>query len=201
MEEMGFNVHRNCPLAWKTNAVSWKTVRGDRSSNAETSFAEFRPCFRQGQVYCISLRGRKTLLRFWATVCETVRHVLSDRCLSVLSVTLVYCGQTVGWIKMKLATQVCLGPRQIVLDGTQLPLPQSGRGSPIFSPYIMAKWLDGLRCHLVAYVGRPRPRQLCVRWGPSSSLPKRGQSPPHNFRPISIVVERLDGSKCHLVRR
>jgi len=41
---------------------------------------------------------------FWATVCKTVRSVLSDRCLSVcrvcpvlsvLSVTLVYCIQTV----------------------------------------------------------------------------------------------------------
>jgi len=32
-------------------------------------------------------------------------------CLSVcLSVTLVYCGQTVGWIKMKLDMEVGLGP-------------------------------------------------------------------------------------------
>ena len=29
--------------------------------------------------------------------------------LSVLSVTLVYCGQTVGWIEMKLGTEVGLG--------------------------------------------------------------------------------------------
>jgi len=29
--------------------------------------------------------------------------MLSEGCLFVLSVTLVYCGQTVGWIKMKLA--------------------------------------------------------------------------------------------------
>jgi len=46
---------------------------------------------------------------FWATVCKTVRPVLSDRCLSVclsvLSVTFVYCGQTVGWIKIKLDTR------------------------------------------------------------------------------------------------
>jgi len=37
---------------------------------------------------------------FWASVCKTVCPVLSDCCLSVLSclsVTLVYCGQTVGW--------------------------------------------------------------------------------------------------------
>ena len=32
---------------------------------------------------------------FWATVCITVRHMLSDRS-PVLSVTLVYCGQKVG---------------------------------------------------------------------------------------------------------
>ena len=46
---------------------------------------------------------------FWATVCKTVRPVLSVCCLSVcLSVTFVHCGQTVGWIKMKLGMQVGL---------------------------------------------------------------------------------------------
>jgi len=37
----------------------------------------------------------------WAMVYKTVRPVLSNRCLSclsALSLTLVYCGQTVGWI-------------------------------------------------------------------------------------------------------
>jgi len=38
-------------------------------------------------------------------------------CLSVLSVTLVYCGQTVGWIKMPLGTELGLGGSNIVLDG------------------------------------------------------------------------------------
>jgi len=57
---------------------------------------------------------------FWATVCKMVRPMLSDRCLyvcPVLSVTLVYSGQTVGWIKMKFGIQVGLVPGQIVLDG------------------------------------------------------------------------------------
>jgi len=63
-------------------------------------------------------------LFLWATVSKTVRLMLSDRCLSVLSVlsvcpalsvTLVYCGQTVGWIKMKLVTQVGLGPALAIL--------------------------------------------------------------------------------------
>jgi len=40
-----------------------------------------------------------------------------------LSVTLVYCGQTVGWIKMKLGTGVGLGPDHILLDGDPAPLP------------------------------------------------------------------------------
>jgi len=44
----------------------------------------------------------------------------------VLSVTLVCCGQTVGWIKMKLVVHVGLGPGHIVLDGDPATLPQKG---------------------------------------------------------------------------
>jgi len=36
--------------------------------------------------------------------------------LSCLSVTLMYSGQTVGWIKIPLGTEVGLGPGDIVLD-------------------------------------------------------------------------------------
>jgi len=57
-------------------------------------------------------------------------------CLSVLSVTLAYCGQTVECIKMKLCMQVGLGPGHIVRWGPS-------------SPRVVAKQLDGLRCHLV----------------------------------------------------
>ena len=62
------------------------------------------------------LNGIGTPWRFWATVCKTVRPMLSDRCLSVPSVTLVYCGQTVGWIKMPFGMEVGLDPGDIVLD-------------------------------------------------------------------------------------
>jgi len=64
--------------------------------------------------------------------------MLSDRCLSVLSVlyeTLVYCGQTVRRIKMKLGTQVGLGPGHIVLDGVPAPPPQKGGRAPKFSAH------------------------------------------------------------------
>ena len=52
-------------------------------------------------------------------VCLSVWSV----CLSCLSVTLVYCGQTVGRIKTKLVTEVGLCPGHTVLDGDPaLPL-------------------------------------------------------------------------------
>ena len=47
----------------------------------------------------------------------TVRPLLRDRCPVCLSVTLVYCGQMVGWIQMPLGTEVDLGPGHIALDG------------------------------------------------------------------------------------
>ena len=48
-------------------------------------------------------------------------------CLSRMSVTLVYCGQTVGWIKIPLATEVDPGPSDCVLDGD--PAPHENRHS------------------------------------------------------------------------
>ena len=47
----------------------------------------------------------------------------------------VYCGQTVGWVKMKLGMEVGLGPGHIVLDGDQLTLQRGTAPSPpIFGP-------------------------------------------------------------------
>ena len=86
--------------------------------------------------------------------------ILSDRCLSVylscpvLSVTSVYCGQTVGRIKMKLGMQVGLDHGHIVLDGTQLTPPQRTQ-PPNFQPMsVAAKRLDELKRHLVWSIGR-----------------------------------------------
>jgi len=69
--------------------------------------------------------------------------------MSVLSVTLVYCGETVGRIKMKFGVQVGLDPGHIVLDVHPAPPPQKGT-APNFRPVpVVAKWLEGSRCHLV----------------------------------------------------
>ena len=48
-----------------------------------------------------------------------------------------------------------------------------------------------------SHAGRPRPRWHCDRWDPD---PQKGGTAP-NFRPMSIVAKRLDGSRRHLVWR
>jgi len=59
-----------------------------------------------------------------------------------LSITLVYCGQTVGWIKMPLGMEVALGPGDIVLDGDPAPprkgAQQPGHSSPNFSNHVVS---------------------------------------------------------------
>ena len=75
--------------------VYWKAVPSCETSNTESPLAE------------LQFFGRPFVKRF--TLCY--RSVVLSVCLSV---TLVYCGQTVGRIKMKLGTHVGLGPGHIV---------------------------------------------------------------------------------------
>jgi len=44
----------------------------------------------------------------------------------------VYCGQTAGWVKTPLGTEVDLGPGHIVLDGVPA-LRETGTAAPILS--------------------------------------------------------------------
>jgi len=148
-------------------------------------------------VYCAAylIFGRPFLKRFAlcyrSVVCPVCLSVCRSVCLSVcLSVTLVYCGQTVGRIKMKLGTQVGIGPGHIVLGGDPAPRPLKWHSPPFFGPYLLrpngcmdqdATW----------YGGRPPPRRLCVRWGSPLPPQKGGRAPP-NFRPMFIASKRLD---------
>jgi len=61
--------------------------------------------------------------------------------LSCLYVTLVYCGQTVDWIKMPLGTEVGLIPGDIVLDGDQALPTERGIavGPHTFRPTALAR--------------------------------------------------------------
>jgi len=61
----------------------------------------------------------------------------------------VCCAQTTGWINMALGREVDVGPGDIVLDGDPSP-PKKGHSTPTFWPMsIVAKRLDGSRCHLL----------------------------------------------------
>ena len=70
-------------------------------------------------------------------------------------------GQMAGWIKMPLGVEVGLGPGDVALDGDA--------AAPIFSPCLLRPngWMYQ---DTTWYGGRPRPRQHCVRWGPSPQL-------------------------------
>jgi len=52
----------------------------------------------------------------------------------------IYCGQTAGWIKMPLGTEVGLSPSHIVLHGDPAHLPPKGCSCPIFCRCLLAKW-------------------------------------------------------------
>jgi len=112
----------------------------------------------------------------------------------------VYCGQTAGWIKMALGMEIGLSPGDFVLDRDPAPLTKKKAESPfpIFCPFLL--WPNGyMHQDATWYGGRPHPKGLCVRWGPSLPPQKGGRVP--NFRPMSIAAKGLYGSRCHLVRR
>ena len=48
-------------------------------------------------------------------------ETVTNRMQSSLSVALVYCGQTFGWIKMPLGMKVGLDPGHVLLDGDPAP--------------------------------------------------------------------------------
>ena len=69
--------------------------------------------------------------------------------LSCLSVTLVYCDQTVGYIRMPLGMEVGLGSGDTVLDGDPAHAPKGQSTPNIWPMSVVAKRLDGSRCQLV----------------------------------------------------
>ena len=135
-------------------------------------------------------------LVFWATVCKTVRPMLSDRCLScpVCDVGVLWPN---GWTD----------PDETWQAGRSLPWPHCDRlrsrspslkeaQAPIFGPYLL--WTNGSMDQDATWLeGRPRPKRHCIRWGPRFPSQKGGRDP--NLRPMSIVAKRLDGIRCHLI--
>ena len=150
----------------------------------------------------------RNITTFWATICKRIRPMLSDpglSCLSVpscLSVTLVYCTWSNGWMD-HVETWHADRPRSCpqCLRLRWGPSSSSPKGhSPQFSAHICCGQMAGwTKMPLGMEVGLG-PCD-CVRRGPSSPSQKRRQSPRPNFRPISIVAKRLGAPRCHLVWR
>jgi len=74
---------------------------------------------------------------------------LSERGRSPQFSARVYCSQTAGWINMPLGVEVGLDPGHIVLYGDPALPPQRCTAPNIRPISVVAKWLDGSRCHLV----------------------------------------------------
>ena len=87
-------------------------------------------------------------VHFWATACKKVRPMLSDRCLSCLSVCLSVCDVGVlwpnGWMdQYEIGTQVGLGTGHIVLGGD--PDAPSAKGHRTqFSVHVRCGQMAGL---------------------------------------------------------
>ena len=119
-------------------------------------------------------------LGFWATVCKTIRPVLSELCrmlvscppvLSDLSVTLVYWGLMAGWIKMPLGTEIGPGAGHIVPASPKWHNPQ-------FSAHVCCGQTAGwIKMSLGTEVGLC-PGHSARLAGPSSPT-KRGTAAPH----------------------
>ena len=89
---------------------------------------------------------------------------------------------------MTLGMLVGLGLGHILSDGNLAPRPPKGHSNQ-FWPQIK------------------KPLGMDIGLGPGDFVldgdlaPPKGHSRPPNFRPMSIVAKRLEGSRCHLVRR
>jgi len=91
---------------------------------------------------------------------KTVRPMLSDRCRSCLSVKLVYCVQTLGWIRMPLGMVVGLNPGHIVFDRDPALPHTKGRSTPTFRPMSIVAQRSPMSATLVTQLTAHRPYTL-----------------------------------------
>ena len=153
---------------------------GRRSPHEAESILSFTDA--NGAQICQFLLPCKLLkYAFWASVCKTVRPICywTVVCLSVLSVTLVYCGQTVGWINMPLGMEVGLRPGHIVLDGDLAP--PKVHNSPKLSTHVYCGQTAGLiKMPLGTEVGLG-PGHMVLGGDPAPPTERGTAAPPPNF--------------------
>ena len=96
---------------------------------------------------------------------------------------------------MTFVMQVGLGPGHIVLDGDPAPLPSKVQSSQFSAHVYCGQTADWIKIPLGTEIGLG-PGDI----NGTQLLPtKRGKSP--QFLAHVYVAKRLDGSRCHLVRR
>ena len=139
---------------------------------------------------------RRPFVKRFALCHRTV--VLSDFLSVCLSVTLVYCGQTVGRIKAKLGTQAGLVPGHIASDGDASPTAPKGHSPQLSTHFCCGQTAGWIKMALGMEVGLA-PGDIVLDGDPAPLPQKRGRAP--SFRPIFIVAKRLHVSRCHLVWR
>jgi len=100
---------------------------------------------------------------------------------------------------MSLGMEVDLRPGDFVFDWDPAPLRKRGRSNPLFfgpRPLWTNGWTDQ---DGTWHGGGVRSSHTALHGDPARLPTTRGRGP--NFRPISIVAKRLDGSRCDLVWR
>jgi len=101
---------------------------------------------------------------------------------------------------MPLGMEVGLSTGDFVLDGEQ-PRPQKGCGAPKFSAHVYCGQAAGwIKTAIGMEVGLG-PDDIVLDGDPAPFPQKGGGAPHPNFRPMSIVAKRLDGSRWHLAWR
>jgi len=164
------------------NGIGWEGGDG-RAQCGRSVICDCLVCLFVCASY-ISGTAERICAKYTETTCLVPR---SDECylsvclslLSVFSVTLVYCGQTAGWINMKLGMQVGLGPGHIVLDGNPAAAalrPPKGP-DPQFSAHICCGQMAGwIKMPLGREVGIS-PSDIALNGDPAP-LPQRGAETP-----------------------
>ena len=134
------------------------------------------------------------MLSFWATICKTVRPMISDSCLSYLSVCPV-CNVDVqwpnGWMDQDETwhTGRPLSCPHCVRWGLSSPSPKGVQPSNFRPTSAVAKWL-GIKMPLGMGVGLG-PGDFVLDGNPASP-PQKGANPPPQFLPMSVVAKWLD---------
>jgi len=175
----------------------------DRRTDGRTA-ASFRKCIAKettmqvarvlhGDVVNAGFTSSCTVI-FGRSFVKTVLAMLSDRCLSCLSVclsvTLVYCNQMARWVKMALhsGTEVCHGPGHIVLDGDPVSPYGKGLNTPTFAVY---QTVAHVYCGQTAW-WMPLSTEVALGHGDIvlDAPPRKGEQQSPTFRPMSVVAKR-----------